>query len=54
LERENFPRLEEFGFSFPVELTYKVVSVKIGSVGMVWVVVERLFWPSAVAGFDDV
>jgi hypothetical protein len=37
-----------------MELTYRVVSVNFDSVGMVWVVVERLFWPSAVAGFDDV
>jgi hypothetical protein len=34
-----------------VELTYRLVSVILGSVDMVWVVVVKLFWPSAAAGF---
>jgi hypothetical protein len=42
-KREISQNLREFGFSFQVELTYRVVSVILGSVGMVWVVVVRFF-----------
>jgi hypothetical protein len=35
-----------------VELTYRVVSVIFVSVGMNWVVIVRLFRPSAATGFD--